>query len=292
VNSPENKRNLNQGEELNNGSNQPPFGGCDTVLYCTVLYMQVQSQGWAERAERVEGLKGRVKALKGSQCPYGSQLSLESYLTDAPPPPGRRAMPDAASRARSTAAQGVGQPIRVCYLHSVSSLQMPLWTINHHCHPHRVHYHDHYHYHPHQKYQPKRHPLVSSLFPLTGLGVCTVSDDESAALHRDIVKLTWTTAPSGRRPPWLPGTGVLACLRIFRVAGWTWLGAASTVNYNNLQSDNTFAREHRQIRNELPHLEARKSPHSFTASAYDNLACQDSNHGPPEWSQLSVQGFF
>lgn len=130
--------------------------------------------------------------------------------------------------------------------------------------------------------------MVSSLFPLTGLGVCTVSDDESAALHRDIVKLTWTTAPSGRRPPWLPGTGVLACLRIFRVAGWTWLGAASTVNYNNLQSDNTFAREHRQIRNELPHLEARKSPHSFTASAYDNLACQDSNLGPPEWSQLSV----
>jgi hypothetical protein len=95
------------------------------------------------------------------------------------------------------------------------------------------------------------------------LGVCAVSDDESAALHRDIVKLTWTTATLAA------GTGVLAC------ASSAWqAGLVGGRICKNLQSDSTFAWQHREIRNELPHLEATLviykvsgAPHSFTASA-------------------------
>jgi hypothetical protein len=55
-----------------------------------------------------------------------------------------------------------------------------------------------------------RHYLYH-LSHMTGLGVRTVSDDESP-LHRAIVKLTLTTRQSGplASPPWFPGAGVLA----------------------------------------------------------------------------------
>lgn len=65
-----------------------------------------------------------------------------------------------------------------------------------------------------ERLQPKGNHF--GLFPLTGLGVCAVSDDESAALHRDIVKLTWTTATLAA------GTGVLACASSAWQAGLGW----------------------------------------------------------------------
>ena len=96
---------------------------------------------------------------------------------------------------------------------------MPLWTINHHCHPHRVHYHYHYHYHPHQKHQPKGTPWslpcslslawASALFQMMNPPLCIVA----------LLSLPGRLAPSGRRPPWLPRHRRLARLRIFRVAG-------------------------------------------------------------------------
>jgi hypothetical protein len=51
-----------------------------------------------------------------------------------------------------------------------------------------------------------------NLFHIARLGVCTVSDDESA-LHRAIVKLTWTTPNpvlQWMTGPLVPGAGVLA----------------------------------------------------------------------------------
>jgi hypothetical protein len=69
-----------------------------------------------------------------------------------------------------------------------------------------------------------RHYLYH-LSHMTGLGVRTVSDDESP-LHRAIVKLTLTTRQSGARVLMVaqsaglspPGSPAQACLRMFRVA--------------------------------------------------------------------------
>ena len=47
-----------------------------------------------------------------------------------------------------------------------------------------------------------------NLSHITGVAVCTVSDDEST-VHRASVKLTWTTW-SSRCTPWFPGASLLA----------------------------------------------------------------------------------
>jgi hypothetical protein len=75
----------------------------------------------------------------------------------------------------------------------------------------------------------------------------------------------------GRLPPWLPAQ---ACLLAHLPRGRPDLVGGRICK--NLQSDSTFAWQHREIRNELPHLEATLvgviykvsgAPHSFTASA-------------------------
>ncbi|PMD26833.1 hypothetical protein NA56DRAFT_744141 [Hyaloscypha hepaticicola] len=129
-----------------------------------------------------------------------------------------------------------------------------------------------------------RHYLYH-LSHITGLGVCTVSDEESP-LHRAMVKLTWTTRQSGARVaqssgrwrwlshPLVPRRWRAQCLRMFRVAdadagGRPDLGrgggAAGCIC--NLQSDSqqTLALEHR---NETLHLEQRPGLGASRASGF------------------------
>jgi hypothetical protein len=100
----------------------------------------------------------------------------------------------------------------------------------------------------------------------------------------------------GRLPPWLPAQ---ACLLAHLPRGRPDLVGGCICK--NLQSDSTFAWGHREIRNELPHLEATlviykvsAAPHSFTASASITWPAKTASWAPRTESiecSLVWQGF-
>jgi len=162
----------------------------------------------------------RATGVKASRVPiWKAGIASRSYLTDAPPVGRRPALPDVelwARKQRMHKAWTQAHPSLL--LHSLSLLlQMRLWTITAITAMGAT-------------FQKATRHYLYHLSHMTGLGVYTVSDEESP-LHRAMVKLTWTTRQSGARVaqssgrwrwlshPLVPRRGRAQCLRMFRVAG-------------------------------------------------------------------------
>ena len=130
----------------------------------------------------------RATGVKASRVPiWKAGIASRSYLTDAPPVGRRPAVPDVelwARKQRLHKAWTQANPSLL--LHSLSLLlQMRLWTITAITAMGAT-------------FQKATRHYLYHLSHMTGLGVRTVSDDESP-LHRAIVKLTWATRQSGAR---------------------------------------------------------------------------------------------
>jgi hypothetical protein len=129
--------------------------------------------------------------------------------------PSRHAQCGLQSKEQSCTRRGPANP---CLLSSFCIQCAKASVDDHHRHNNNNNNNYYYYYHPHlpppQRHQPKGTPLVSSLSLAWASALFQM-------MNPPLCIVTLLSLP-GRLPPWLPGTGVLACLRIFRVAGRTW----------------------------------------------------------------------